>query len=70
MQTMTLTHSRALPSGRATSLLGRLVTAFQVARERRSLRDLDDRALADVGLTREQVLLEGSRAFWDLPAKR
>lgn len=33
-------------------------------RERRSLADLDDHLLGDLGLTRERVRLEAARPFW------
>ena len=33
-------------------------------RTRRALSELDDRQLADVGLTRRQALLESAKPFW------
>jgi uncharacterized protein YjiS (DUF1127 family) len=42
----------------------------QIARERRSLRALDDRALRDLGLTRTDVEREALRPFWDIPSDR
>src|SRR5260370_5484803 len=33
-------------------------------RTRRTLSELDDRQLADVGLTRRQALLESAKPFW------
>ncbi|SEL07754.1 Uncharacterized conserved protein YjiS, DUF1127 family [Roseovarius azorensis] len=39
-----------------------------VRRQRLTLRELDDRALADIGLTRQAALTEARRPFWDLPA--
>ena len=47
--------------GHAAALVGRWHQR-QVARAR--LRDLDDRMLADVGLTREDALHEASKPFW------
>jgi uncharacterized protein YjiS (DUF1127 family) len=44
--------------------------ALKVHSERRALRDLDDRALRDMGFTRGDAVLEGARAFWDLPDRR
>lgn len=32
--------------------------------QRRALRELDDRLLADIGLSRQEALREGSRPFW------
>lgn len=37
-----------------------------LANERESLARLDDRLLADIGLTREQQILECSKALWGL----
>ena len=39
-----------------------------VARQRRSLRDLNDHLLKDIGLSRADVLREMRRPFWDLPS--
>ena len=33
-------------------------------RQRRRLRDLDDRLLADIGLTRQQADIEAGKPFW------
>lgn len=41
-----------------------------VREERRRLRDLDPRTLQDLGISREQALLEADRPFWDLPQDR
>ena len=49
------------------SALSRLLAASRLARSRRSLRLLDDRLLADIGLTRAQALSEAGRAPWDAP---
>lgn len=38
--------------------------------ERRALCQLDDRTLADLGLTRAQACAEARRAPWDVPACR
>jgi uncharacterized protein YjiS (DUF1127 family) len=37
-----------------------------LARERESLAQLDDRLLTDIGLTREQQLLECSKLLWGI----
>jgi uncharacterized protein YjiS (DUF1127 family) len=66
--------SVALPIGpardRLRRLLARATLALKVHSERRALRDLDDRALRDMGFTRGDAVLEGARAFWDLPDRR
>ena len=48
--------------------LARLREMLAVRRQRLTLRELDDRALADIGLTRQAALSEARRPFWDLPA--
>ena len=41
-----------------------LCQVVELRRQRRALLDLDDRQLADVGVTREQALQEASKLFW------
>jgi uncharacterized protein YjiS (DUF1127 family) len=59
-------HSTATTSGR--NPVGRLLSVWQQRiRSRRQMRELcrmDDRTLADIGLTRAQVVYEASRPFW------
>jgi uncharacterized protein YjiS (DUF1127 family) len=38
---------------------------LEKARQRGILMGLDDRLLADIGLTREQAMREGRKRFWD-----
>jgi len=52
------------------SLLRRVMLAFQVARERRALVEMDDRLLADIGVTPDQAGKEAGRLPWDLPPGR
>ena len=40
---------------------------FSVARQRRELARLDDRALSDIGVSRQQAHKEATRPFWDAP---
>ena len=42
---------------------------FALYRERRALARLDDTALADIGLTREEADAEASRPIWDIFAR-
>jgi uncharacterized protein YjiS (DUF1127 family) len=52
---------RTVQWGRLSALLN--VLAMR-RRTRRALSELDDRQLADVGLTRRQALLESAKPFW------
>ncbi|HEX2841209.1 DUF1127 domain-containing protein [Hyphomicrobium sp.] len=47
-----------------------LESVFRVARERRQLMTLDERALKDIGVSRADAEQEWSRPFWDLPDPR
>lgn len=46
-------------------ILARLVAAVALRRSRRSLGDLDDHLLRDVGLSREDARREAARPAWD-----
>jgi uncharacterized protein YjiS (DUF1127 family) len=39
---------------------------WRIRRERQQLLEMSDHMLQDVGLTREQVLQEAARPFWDV----
>jgi uncharacterized protein YjiS (DUF1127 family) len=41
--------------------------AYRRQRQRRELLYLDDRTLADIGVTRSEAIHEGSKAFWQAP---
>ena len=43
----------------------RLIRLCDRQKQRHLLRELDDRMLADIGLTREQAEAEGRKPFWD-----
>ncbi len=43
---------------------------FGILQQRRQLATLSDNQLADIGITREQALIEAARPFWDLPRKQ
>ena len=42
----------------------RFCCALELRRQRRALRNLDDRQLADIGVTREQALREANKLYW------
>jgi len=46
----------------------RLIDWLELFRQRRSLARLDDAALDDLGLTRDEAQHEASRPVWDVPA--
>ncbi|MEZ5777946.1 MAG: DUF1127 domain-containing protein [Paracoccaceae bacterium] len=59
------TITRAQP--RRLSLLARLGQMRNVRRQRLDLRDMSDRQLRDIGLTRDEAEAEAERPLWDLP---
>ncbi len=50
------------------SLLSRLRLLWTVRRQRNHLAALDERALRDIGLTREEADAEARRGFWSAPS--
>lgn len=54
----------------ATRLRNTLALWIETARTRRALAMLDDRMLADIGLTRTQATVEAKRWFWDCTPRR
>lgn len=48
---------------------GSLLDALALYRQRRALARLDDAALDDLGITREEAIAESRRWFWDRPEK-
>lgn len=61
-------RAQPLPAGLPSRLLARCFAVFlewdRRARQRRHLHDLDDRALADLGLTRADIVREVDKSFW------
>ncbi len=45
----------------------RILSLLSLARQRRALAQLDDRALEDIGVTRSQAEVEAKRPVWDAP---
>lgn len=50
------------------SLMARIAIWVRASNSRHRLSELDDRMLADLGLTREQAVQEAARPFWDVTA--
>ncbi len=46
------------------------LTCLEVARQRRELLALDERALKDIGLSRIDALREANASFWDIPEQQ
>lgn len=56
--------------GALSRILRYLVLALRVRAERRQLAGLSDEALADIGITRAEAMMEASRPLMDVPAHR
>lgn len=63
-RTLSLPRAPRLPALRP---FARLRAWQAIARQRRTLRHLDDAALADIGLNRTAAQAEADRPFWDAP---
>lgn len=50
------------------SIWGVVKSIGSTARQRKALGQLDDAALRDVGLTRQQAVAEANRSIWDVPS--
>ena len=66
LHTSALTLKR-VKSGGGTAGAGRLLRALALSTQRRRLAHLDDAALADIGITRDEARREARRPFWDAP---
>ncbi len=67
----TLTSTRCDSTGATVErpgLLTRLRNALSLRAQRRELASLDDRALSDIGLSRDAALKEARRPVWDVPS--
>lgn len=45
-----------------------LRTLISLRRQRRTLAQLDDHLLHDIGITRDEARIEAARPVWDVPA--
>jgi len=50
----------------AAQLFDLVARSMQRSRERQQLQTLDDRALADLGLSRDQIMHEIEKRFWQI----
>jgi uncharacterized protein YjiS (DUF1127 family) len=57
-----------LNATRSGALFSVAMQAFALHRQRQALRRLDDRALADIGISRAEAEQEAARPIWDVPA--
>ncbi|MEM9581046.1 MAG: DUF1127 domain-containing protein [Pseudomonadota bacterium] len=67
IQTTSQSCSAAPRRSQATGL-ARILHWIAVARQRRSLRDLDAHLLKDIGVSEKDAYTEARRAFWDAPS--
>ena len=72
MKTLAITHLPAVSfkTPFAGLTLNRIFQAFEIARERRALRDLSPSQLKDIGMDPVTAEIEANRSFWDLPEGR
>lgn len=68
MTTQSRTRSSILDRPALKGFFGRIRAAEAAWRQRRALESLDDAALRDIGLTRDEAQAEASRPVWDVPA--
>ncbi len=62
------TNAPALGLLRVGKLYSLISDMYALRRQRRELSTLDDRALMDIGLTRQQAQTEAARPAWDVPS--
>ena len=67
LHTSTLTVRRVQARGTLADLLALVQFGLVARRQRQHLASLDDRALADIGLTRDEATTEAARPLWDVP---
>jgi len=74
MSNTTFASLQAWPAAHIAAPLGRMKRrveiALRVRQERSELKELDARALEDLGFSRSEANSEASRPFWDLPPDR
>lgn len=66
--TPSLTRQTCRPARQRLSLTARILRAVELTRQRRQLAQLDPHLLDDIGLSRNDALIEAARPPWDAPA--
>lgn len=67
LHTARLTCRQVQKSGTLDRLARAITLAHTALRQRQQLSRLDDAALADIGLTRDEALSEATSPLWDVP---
>lgn len=67
LHTATLATRRVQSVGGTPRLMSMLWAAVAASRQRQGLARLDDRTLADIGLSRAEATAEAARPAWDIP---
>ena len=70
MKAFATTHGMTFSPVSLAGLFRLISTAWKITRERRALANLDDRMLADMGISSDSAAHEAARPFWDLPGNR
>jgi len=65
--TLTITTQPRAHTGLLRRIGKRLLRWNELARQRTALRQLDERTLRDMGISRHDALSEARRPFWDDP---
>ncbi len=68
MASWTRPSSRVVRQRRHASLISVFSELYTLYLTRKSLKDLDDHILDDIGVTREQAQAEARRSPWDAPS--
>lgn len=68
--TVIVTQTRAAHAPKTNArqgLLARITGMTALYRQRKALKNLDDHLLRDIGLTRDEALMEATKPAWDAP---
>lgn len=67
LHTATFATRQVQTVGSTSRLMTLVHAALAAHRQRQYLAQIDDRTLADIGLTRDEAQNEADRPFWDVP---